>query len=80
MIGFKEKGFDIQKIEGGKFVCVSYKGNEDAIKTWTDLFAWIVANDLANDCMDIPPFEKYINWSPDIEDEELIKEIYIPIK
>ena len=80
ILGFKEKGFDIQKIEGGKFVCVSYKESEDSIKTWTGLFAWIVENDLANDCMDIPPFEKYINWSPNIDEKELIKEIYIPIK
>lgn len=77
---FKEKGFDIQKIEGGKYVCVSYKGSKDSIKTWSALFAWLVENDLASDCMDVAPFEKIINWSPDIDEEDLIKEIYIPLK
>ncbi|RXK10022.1 hypothetical protein CRV05_06495 [Halarcobacter bivalviorum] len=76
---FIEKGFYVKKIEGGKFATLSYFGKDETNRVWMDLFSWIVENNLSNQCKNIPPFEKYLNWSPEISDEEIIKEIYIPL-
>lgn len=76
---YKELGFNTEVLEDGRFVSVSYKGDKESNQTWMDLFAWIAENDLSKECKNRPPFEKYINWSPDMKDEELIKEIYIPL-
>jgi AraC family transcriptional regulator len=76
---FEKNGFSVRVLEGGRFATTTYIGEENVNKTWMDLFSWIVENELSSLCKDVAPFEKYLNWSPNIDDKDLIKEIYIPI-
>ncbi len=76
---FEKNGFAVRVLEGGRFATTTYIGEDNVNKTWMDLFSWIVENELSSLCKDVVPFEKYLNWSPNIDDKDLIKEIYIPI-
>lgn len=76
---FEKNGFAVRMLDGGKFATTSYVEEESVNKTWMDLFSWIVENNLSSKCKNVAPFEKYLNWSPNIDDKDLIKKIYIPI-
>ncbi len=74
-----EQGFDTKEIPDGKYAMVLYKGNyTKAIDSWMALYTWCEENGYT--FRDYPPFEKYLNLPQDVKEEELLTEIYLPIK
>lgn len=74
-----EHGFDTKEIPAGKYAMVLYQGNYvDAIDSWMGLYAWCEKSGYT--FRDYPPFEKYLNLPQDVSEDELLTEIYIPIR
>lgn len=75
----KHDVFKATIIEGGKYAVFRYKGPYERL--W-ELYEKIYGNWLLSvDCKlrDVPPLEKYINYSPKTQPEDLLTEIYIPV-
>jgi AraC family transcriptional regulator len=67
-------------IMGGKYAVFRYKGPYERLwelyyKIYGD---WLLSSDYK--LRDVPPIEKYINYSPKTKPENLLTEIYIPIE
>ena len=73
-----KEGFNTKKISSGKYAMVLHKGSYSKIvDSWMALYLWCEENKyIFRDC---PPFEKYLNSPEDVEEQELLTEIYIPI-
>ena len=73
-----KEGFNTKKISSGKYAMVLHKGSySKIIDSWMALYLWCEENNyIFRDC---PPFEKYLNSPEDVEEQELLTEIYIPI-
>jgi AraC family transcriptional regulator len=72
--------FKTNIIKGGKYAVFRYKGPYERL--W-DLYDKIYGNWLLSadyKLRDVPPLEKYINYSPKTKLENLLTEIYIPIE
>jgi len=71
-------GFETKTIAGGKYAKVLYKGDyKKAEENWYGLYAWIEKN--GYEFRDEPAFEKYLNLPDEVEENELLTEIYVPI-
>jgi AraC family transcriptional regulator len=71
-------GFETKIIAGGKYAKVLYEGGyKDAEKAWYGLYAWIEENGYS--FRDEPAFEKYLNMPEEVDEAELLTEIYVPI-
>lgn len=79
-IDFLQKhGQESKTIEGGKFAVVLHKGShEKLIESWMALYAWCQEQGYV--FRDAPPFEKYLNNIQEVDEKELLTEIYIPIE
>lgn len=75
---FKLKGCESRDIPAGKFASITYKGDSQAKNAWKDLYSWVLEENL--ECKDVPAFEKYTNWSYGMDYEDLIVEVYVPLK
>ncbi|MCF6330585.1 MAG: AraC family transcriptional regulator [Sulfurimonas sp.] len=76
-----EQGFETKNIPAGKYVTVLYKGNNDgnkSLESWTKIYIWCEQNNYQ--FRDFPPFEKYLNTLEEVSEDELLTEIYVPIK
>jgi AraC family transcriptional regulator len=72
-------GFETKTISGGKYAKVLYKGNyKKAEENWYGLYVWIEKN--GYEFRDEPAFEKYLNMPGEVEDDEILTEIYVPVK
>ncbi|NLF43934.1 MAG: GyrI-like domain-containing protein [Bacteroidales bacterium] len=71
--------FKSNLIEGGKYAVFRYKGPYERLwELYEKIYGnWLLSVDYK--LRDVPPFEKYINYSPKTKPEVLLTEIYIPI-
>ncbi len=72
--------FSQKTIEGGKYLCVVYKGAYDHLAAvYNQIFReWVIKEDY--ELRDVPIFEQYINNKEITPAEDLLTEIFIPIK
>ena len=71
-------GFETKTIAGGKYAKVLYEGDyKKAEESWYGLYVWIEKN--GYECRDEPAFEKYLNMPSNVDDSELLTEIYVPV-
>ena len=76
----KQSGkFGIQKIEGGKYAVFTYKGSHKELENvYCNIYRyWIPRSEYT--LRDNISFEKYLNTPNQVEEEELVTEIFIPI-
>ena len=72
-------GFESKTIAGGKYAKVLYKGNyQKAEESWYGLYAWIEKNGYG--FRDEPAFEKYLNALDEVDEDEILTEIYVPVE
>jgi len=71
-------GFETKNIAGGKYAKVLYKGNKKAEESWYGLYAWI--EEQGYEYRDEPAFEKYLNMPDEVEESNILTEIYVPLK
>lgn len=76
----KEGLFSTKRISGGKYLCLLYKGGYHELGfVYNYIFRnWIIKKDY--ELREEPIFEQYINNKAITPEEELLTEIYIPIK
>jgi AraC family transcriptional regulator len=74
------EGFEVREVGGGKYAVTRHPGSyENLSQTYGALIGkWIVQN--GYELRPEPPFEIYINNLKDTKPQDLITEIYIPIK
>lgn len=72
--------FKSNLIKGGKYAVFRYKGSYERLWELYDIIygSWLLST--AYKLRDVPPLEKYINYSPKTKPENLLTEIYIPIE
>ena len=71
--------FKLNLFEEGKYAVFRYKGSYERLwELYDKIYGdWLLSVDYK--LRDVPPLEKYINYSPKTKPENLLTEIYIPI-
>lgn len=68
----------VKTVSGGRYATVRYQGSyTQAEEYWYGLYSWIEKN--RYEFRDAPAFEKYLNMPHEVEESELLTEIYVPI-
>ena len=72
--------FKTNLIKGGKYAVFRYKGSYERLwDLYDEVYGnWLLSSDYK--LRDVPPLEKYVNYTPKTKPEDLLTEIYIPIE